>query len=92
MNIAVIPARGNSKRILGKNIKNFNGRPMITWAIEIAKNSKLFDHIIVSTDDKKIAGIAIEWGAEVPFMRPADLADDFCTHRSCYCSRSTSMH
>lgn len=77
MNIAVIPARGGSKRIPGKNIRNFSGRPMIAWAIETAKNSKLFDHIIVSTDDKKIAGIAIEWGAEVPFIRPAELADDF---------------
>ena len=77
MNIAVIPARGGSKRIPGKNIKNFCGRPMIAWAIETAKNSNLFDHIIVSTDDEEIAGIAIEWGAEVPFMRPAELADDF---------------
>jgi len=76
MNIAVIPARGGSKRIPGKNIKNFCGRPMISWGIETAKNSNLFDHIIVSTDDEEIARIAIEWGAEVPFMRPPDLADD----------------
>jgi len=77
MNIAVIPARGGSKRIPGKNIKHFCGRPMIAWVIETAKNSNLFAHIIVSTDDEEIARIAIEWGAEVPFMRPPDLADDF---------------
>ena len=77
MNIAVIPARGGSKRIPRKNIKNFSGRPMIAWSIETAKNSNLFDHIIVSTDDEEIAGIATAWGAEVPFMRPSDLADDF---------------
>lgn len=77
MNIAVIPARGGSKRIPGKNIKNFCGRPMIAWAIETAKSSSLFAHIIVSTDDEEIARIAIERGAEVPFMRPPDLADDF---------------
>ena len=77
MNIAVIPARGGSKRIPGKNIKNFCGRPMIAWAIETAKNSNLFDHIIVSTDDEEIADIAMASGAEVPFMRPSKLADDF---------------
>ena len=77
MNIAVIPARGGSKRIPGKNIKSFSGQPMISWAIETAKSSNLFDHIIVSTDDEEIATIARTWGAEVPFMRPSDLADDF---------------
>ena len=77
MNIAVIPARGGSKRIPGKNIKSFSGQPMIIWAIETAKSSNLFDHIIVSTDDEEIATIARTWGAEVPFMRPSDLADDF---------------
>ena len=77
MNIAVIPARGGSKRIPGKNIKSFSGQPMISWAIETAKSSNLFDHIIVSTDDEEIATIARTWGAEVPFMRPSELADDF---------------
>ena len=77
MNIAVIPARGGSKRIPRKNIKNFCGKPMIAWAITAAKESGLFDHIIVSTDDEEIAELARSWDAEIPFMRPADLADDF---------------
>ncbi len=76
MKIAVIPARGKSKRIPRKNIKEFCGRPMIAWSIEIAKASKLFDHIIVSTDDAEIAAVSKTWGAEVPFMRPAVLSDD----------------
>lgn len=77
MNIAVIPARGGSKRIPRKNIKEFCGKPMIAWPIEAAKASGLFDHIIVSTDDTEIVGIAKAWGAEAPFMRPAELADDY---------------
>jgi pseudaminic acid cytidylyltransferase len=76
MRIAVIPARGGSKRIPRKNIKDFCGRPMIAWAIDAAKESGLFDHIIVSTDDKEITGVARSWGAETPFVRPAELADD----------------
>ena len=77
MNIAVIPARGGSKRIPRKNIKKFCGRPMLAWAIEIAEKSELFEHIVVSTDDQEIAEIAVEEGGEVPFMRPSDLSDDF---------------
>lgn len=77
MKIAVIPARGGSKRIPRKNIKHFCGKPMIAWSIEIAKASGLFDRIIVSTDDTEIAEVAKQWGAEVPFMRPAELANDF---------------
>jgi pseudaminic acid cytidylyltransferase len=77
MNIAVIPERGGSKRIPGKNVKFFWGKPMIAHAIEAARHSNLFDHIVVSTDDKEIAQIAREFGAEIPFMRPAELADDF---------------
>ena len=77
MRIAVIPARGGSKRIPRKNIKNFNGKPMIAWSIEAAKESGLFEKIIVSTDDEEISEIASEWGAEVPFVRPAELSDDF---------------
>jgi N-acylneuraminate cytidylyltransferase len=77
MNIAIIPARGGSKRIPRKNIKDFCGKPMIAWSIEAAKNSKLFDHIIVSTDDAEISEVAKAWGAEVPFMRPESLSDDF---------------
>ena len=71
MNIAIIPARGGSKRIPRKNVKGFCGKPMIAWSIEAAKESGLFDHIIVSTDDFEIAEVAKQWGAEVPFLRPA---------------------
>jgi pseudaminic acid cytidylyltransferase len=76
MKIAVIPARGGSKRIPRKNIKEFCGRPMIGWAIASAIKSKLFDNVIVSTDDEEIADIARKWGAETPFTRPVELSDD----------------
>jgi pseudaminic acid cytidylyltransferase len=74
--MAVIPARGGSKRIPGKNIKDFCGKPMIAWSIETARRSGLFGSIIVSTDDEAIAEVAREWGAEVPFVRPVALADE----------------
>jgi N-acylneuraminate cytidylyltransferase len=77
MNVAVIPARGGSKRIPRKNIKQFCGKPMIVWPINVAKQSKLFEHIIVSTDDEEIAEVAKSCGAEVPFMRLAELSDDY---------------
>lgn len=77
MRLAVIPARGGSKRIPRKNIKDFCGKPMIAWSIEAAKSSGLFERIIVSTDDAEIAKVAQQWGAEVPFMRPAELSDDY---------------
>ena len=77
MRIAVIPARGGSKRIPRKNIKTFNGKPMIAWSIEAAKSSGLFERIIVSTDDAEIAEVSKQWGAEVPFTRPAELSNDF---------------
>jgi pseudaminic acid cytidylyltransferase len=77
MNIAIIPARGGSKRIPRKNIKEFCGKPMIAWSIEAARTSGVFDHIIVSTDDAEIAEVAKQRGAEVPFMRPAELSDDY---------------
>ncbi|MEG4247515.1 pseudaminic acid cytidylyltransferase [Microcoleus sp. Pol10D4] len=77
MNIAIIPARGGSKRIPRKNIKNFLGKPMIAWSIETAIASRLFDRIIVSTDDLEIAEVAKNYGAEVPFLRPADLSNDY---------------
>lgn len=77
MNIAIIPARGGSKRIPRKNIKEFCGKPMIAWSIEAAKASGLFDYIIVSTDDIEIAEVARSYGAEVPFMRPVELSDDY---------------
>lgn len=73
--IAIIPARGGSKRIPEKNILDFFGKPMIAWTIEAAQNAGLFDRIIVSTDDSKIAEVALEWGAEVPFFRQ-EFADD----------------
>ena len=77
MRLAVIPARGGSKRIPRKNIKDFCGLPMIAWSIQTAIRSGCFDRILVSTDDSEIASIAREYGAETPFIRPAELADDF---------------
>jgi pseudaminic acid cytidylyltransferase len=74
--IAIIPARGGSKRIPRKNIKFFCGKPMIAWSIEAARAAAIFDFILVSTDDDEIASVAETYGAEVPFRRPADLADD----------------
>ena len=76
MNVAIIPARGGSKRIIKKNVKLFLGKPIIAYSIENAINSLIFDKVIVSTDDDEIARIAIEYGAEVPFMRPEELARD----------------
>ncbi|MBC3465573.1 pseudaminic acid cytidylyltransferase [Pseudomonas sp. RW10S2] len=78
MKVAIIPARGGSKRIPHKNIKLFGGKPMIAWSIETALHSGCFDHVIVSTDDAQVAEVAQEYGAQVPFMRPAELADDYC--------------
>jgi pseudaminic acid cytidylyltransferase len=77
MNIAIIPARGGSKRIPRKNIKEFCGKPMIAYAISVAKKSSLFERVVVSTDDEEIAEIARKWGAETPFVRPAQLANDY---------------
>ncbi len=76
MRIAVIPARGGSKRIPRKNIRNFCGKPIIAYAIDVAQKSKLFDKVIVSTDDVEIANVATRYGADVPFMRSKNLADD----------------
>src|SRR5690606_22408308 len=76
MKLAIIPARGGSKRIPRKNIKMFCGKPMIAWSIEAALESGCFDRIIVSTDDDEIAEVARQHGAEVPFKRPAELSDD----------------
>jgi pseudaminic acid cytidylyltransferase len=77
MRIAIIPARSGSKRIPGKNIKSFHGKPMINWPIEVAISSALFERVIVSTDCPKIADIARAAGAEAPFLRPAELAGDY---------------
>ncbi len=78
-NICIIPARGGSKRIPRKNIKDFLGKPIIAYSIETALQSSLFDEVMVSTDDTEIAEIAKNYGAIVPFMRSTENADDFAT-------------
>lgn len=77
MRVALIPARGGSQRIPKKNIKHFHGRPLISYSIHVAINSGLFDRVIVSTESLEVAKVAEQYGAEVPFLRPAELADDF---------------
>lgn len=77
MNICVIPARGGSKRIPRKNIKEFLGKPIIAYSIEAAIKSNCFDEVIVSTDNNEIAELAIKYGAQVPFIRPDEISDDF---------------
>jgi pseudaminic acid cytidylyltransferase len=77
MRVAVIPARGGSKRIPRKNIRAFHGKPIIAWSIEAALESGCFERVLVSTDDAEIAEVAREYGAETPFLRPASIADDF---------------
>lgn len=79
MKIALIPARGGSKRIPGKNIKSFCGKPIIAYSVDAALESGCFDHVMVSTDSEEIASVAKAVGAEVPFMRPDDIADDYAT-------------
>ncbi|GAC15196.1 pseudaminic acid cytidylyltransferase [Aliiglaciecola lipolytica] len=76
MNLAIIPARGGSKRIPGKNIRQFAGKPLIAYSIEVALESGLFDKIWVSTDSQEVADVAISYGAEVPFLRPHELSND----------------
>lgn len=78
-NIAIIPARGGSKRIPRKNIKPFMGKPIIVYSIEAALQSKLFDEVMVSTDDDEIAIIAQQYGANVPFMRSSDTSNDYAS-------------
>ncbi|MDB6142477.1 MAG: NeuA [Pseudomonas sp.] len=75
--VAIIPARGGSKRIPRKNLKLFNGEPMIVGSIRAALKSGLFEQVLVSTEDEEIAAVARAYGAQVPFLRPAELADDF---------------
>ncbi len=77
MNVCIIPARGGSKRIPSKNIKPFHGKPIIAYSIQAALDSECFDSVIVSTDNEDIADVAIECGADVPFIRPKALADDY---------------
>ena len=81
-NICIVPARGNSKRIKNKNIRKFNDIPMIAFAIKAALDSNLFEHIIVSTDNYEIANTAKQYNAEVPFIRPDNLSDDYTDTRS----------
>ena len=78
-NLAIIPARGGSKRIPRKNIKTFMGKPIIAYSIEIALQSELFDEVMVSTDDEEIAEVAKECGAGVPFLRSPETANDYAT-------------
>ena len=75
--VAIIPARGGSKRIPRKNIKEFHGKPLIAYSIQVALESKLFEKVVVTTDDEEIATIAKLYGADVPFIRPKELSDDF---------------
>lgn len=77
MQIAIITARGGSKRIPRKNIRFFCGKPMLAWPIEAALTSGCFEHVLVSTDDEEIAAVAQHYGAAVPFLRPKELADDY---------------
>lgn len=78
-NLCIIPARGGSKRIPRKNVKPFLGKPMLAYSIDAAKQSGLFDEIMVSTDDEEIAEVARQYGASVPFMRSAETASDYAT-------------
>jgi pseudaminic acid cytidylyltransferase len=77
--VAIIPARGGSKRIPRKNVRMLAGKPAIAYPIELALKSELFERVIVSTEDQEIASVAIEYGAEVPFIRSDELSDDFAT-------------
>lgn len=76
MNVAIIPARGGSKRIPGKNVKLFAGKPIIAWSIEAARATGIFDRVIVTTDSEEISRVARQYGAETPFVRPPELSDD----------------
>ncbi|MBU6162824.1 MAG: pseudaminic acid cytidylyltransferase, partial [Myxococcales bacterium] len=76
LSLAVIPARGGSKRIPRKNVRDFAGRPLLAWAVDLAISSELFSHVVVSTDDDQIAEVALGAGAMVPFRRPASLSGD----------------
>jgi len=78
-NLAIIPARGGSKRIFKKNIKDFLGKPIIAYSIEAAIKSELFDEVMVSTDDNEIADIAIKFGAKVPILRSENSSNDYAT-------------
>lgn len=74
--LGLIPARGGSKGLPGKNIRPMLGKPLIAWTIEAARGSRYLDRVVVTTDDQAIADVSLQWGAEVPFLRPAHLARD----------------
>ena len=77
--LALVPARGGSKGLPGKNIMELQGKPLVGWPIEAAKQSKYIDRVVVSTDENEIARIAKDCGAEVPFLRPQEIAGDDAT-------------
>lgn len=77
--VAIVPARGGSKGVSRKNVRLVAGRPLIAWTIAVARESGVFSRVVVSTDDPEIARVSVEWGAEVPFLRPAELATDTAT-------------
>lgn len=91
MNVAIIPARGGSKRLPGKNLRLFAGKPLIAWTIESALTSGCFSRVIVSTDDSDIAVVAQRWGAEVPFLRPSHLATDAASTQDVLAHAMTQM-
>lgn len=77
--LGVIPARGGSKGLPGKNVRKLHGKPLLAWSIEAGLQTGVFDTLLVTTDDKEICSIALEYGAEVPFIRPEELATDTAT-------------
>lgn len=89
--LCVIPARGGSKRIPRKNVKDFLGKPLIAYSIEAALNSGVFESVIVSTDDADIADVAVKFGAQVPFMRGAALSDDYATSSDAVADAATRL-
>ena len=89
--LCVIPARGGSKRIPRKNVKDFLGKPLIAYSIEAALNSGVFERVIVSTDDALIADVAVKFGAQVPFMRDAALSDDYATSSDAVADAATRL-
>ena len=84
IDLAIIPARGGSKGIKDKNITNLNGFPLISYSIKAALDSKLVSRVICSTDSKTIAKEALKHGAEVPFLRPTELAHDNSSDIDCF--------
>lgn len=89
--LCVIPARGGSKRIPRKNVKDFLGKPLIAYSIEAALNSGVFERVIVSTDDAEIADVAVKFGAQVPFIRDAVLSDDYATSSDAVADAATRL-